>query len=121
MPICEYHICLSDNFILGENIKIDMSNTYDKYDRLSSAKTACSYDRQCIGIYEDMCDKKGPFLLVKSNFMTTVSGTNCIYKKKTYGKKYCFVIKSTIIISGPFAFWLNNLLLLYIRPGIEML
>ena len=84
MPICEHYICLSDNFVLRENVQIDMSNTYVKYDRLSSAKTACSYDWQCIGIFEDLCDKKGPFLLLKYNFMTTVSGNNCLYKKKTY-------------------------------------
>ena len=63
-----------------------MSNLYDQHEHLNEAKIACVNDSQCIGIYEDSCDKDGPFMLLKSGFLTSVSGTNCIYKKTTYSK-----------------------------------
>ena len=67
-------------------MQIHMSNLYDQHKHLNEAKIACENDSQCIGIYEDSCDKDGPFLLLKSGFLTSVSGTNCIYKKTIYSK-----------------------------------
>ena len=63
-----------------------MSNLYDQHKHLNEAMIACENDSQCIGIYDDSCDKDGPFLLLKSGFVTSVSGTNCIYKKTIYSK-----------------------------------
>ena len=63
-----------------------MSNLYDQHEYLNEAKIACVNDSQCIGVYEDSCNKIGPFMLLKSGFLTSVSGTNCIYKKTTYSK-----------------------------------
>ena len=68
------------------NIKVDISNTYNRYDTLSVAKMACTNETECIGIYEAFCDKDGPFELLKNNFVTSIFGRNCIYKKTDYGK-----------------------------------
>ena len=65
---------------------MDKSNTFNQYEQLSDAKVACSNDSNCIGIYEASCDKNGPFTLLKNGFVTSEFGTNCIYKKKQYGK-----------------------------------
>ena len=67
-------------------MQIHMSNLYDQHTHLNEAKIACVNDSQCIGVYEDSCNKIGPFVLLKSGFLTSVSGTNCIYKKTTYSK-----------------------------------
>ena len=51
------------------------------------AKIACDNAEQCIGIYDASCDGEGPFLLITSGFMTSLSSPNCMYKKKTYHGK----------------------------------
>ena len=63
-----------------------MSNLYDQHKHLNEAKIACVNDSQCIGVYEDSSNKIGPFMLLKRGFLTSVSGTNCIYKKTRYSK-----------------------------------
>ena len=75
-----------DEFALKENINVDKSNIYTRYNKLSEAKIACGRDAKCIGIYDPSCDKNGPFMLLKNSFVTSFSSTNCIYKKKDYGK-----------------------------------
>ena len=51
---------------------------------------ACRNDMECIGVYDESCDEDGPFLLVRSGFMDSRYGPNCIYKKKSYGGKDYF-------------------------------
>ena len=86
------HFCVLDHFILMEGIIIDTGNTFDRHEQLSVAKIACAKDSNCIAIYEPSCDKNGPFMLLKNGFLTSVHGTNCIYKKKNYGKRLLFAI-----------------------------
>ena len=82
----------TDDFLLIEHIRIDISNTFASYESLSASKTACTNDLECIGIYEASCRKNGTFSLLKKSFMTSVYGTNCLYKKKIYGdpESNCF-------------------------------
>ena len=63
-----------------------MQNTYGQYTHLNLAKTECTNDSQCIGVYEASCDKNGPFMLFKKGFVTSIYGKHCIYKKKVNGK-----------------------------------
>ena len=63
---------------------MDESNTYGYHEELSFAKIACENDSRCIAIYDTSCDQDGPFVLVTRGFMTSISGPNCIYKKKNY-------------------------------------
>ena len=65
---------------------IDKSNAYDQYGKLNFAMVGCSNDSHCIGIYDAACRGVGPFMLIKNGLITSVFGTNCIYKKKMYGK-----------------------------------
>ena len=69
-----------------KNSQMDMANTYNGHDDLSTAKSACLNDKHCIGIYDASCDKNGPFMLLKHSFMTSAYGKSCIYKKTRYGK-----------------------------------
>ena len=71
-----------------KGIIIDISNIFDRYEQLNAAKVACANDSNCIAIYEPFCDKNGPFMLLKDNFVTSAYGNNCIYKKKEDGKCY---------------------------------
>ena len=83
----------SDEFVLKERILIDASNIFDQHKHLSVAKVACSNDSKCIGVYEASCDDNGPFMLIKNGFLTSVFGTNCIYKKRQYAPELgCFDI-----------------------------
>ena len=76
-------MCL-DNFIVKDNIQVDGSNTYGYHEKLNFAEIACEKDSQCIGIFDESCDKNGPFSLLKNGFMTPISTSNCLYKKKHY-------------------------------------
>ena len=75
-----------------------MTNTYDEHDHLNDAKRVCANESQCIGIFEGGCNKNGPFKLTKRGFMTSVSGANCIYKKKKYGKRLLVAIKHKFLL-----------------------
>ena len=88
----------SDDFVLTENSQIDVANTYNGHDDLSTAKTACLNDKHCIGIYNALCDKNGPFMLVKYSFMTSVYGKSCFYKKTRYGRQLLYLLSLNIII-----------------------
>ena len=80
-----------------DGIRIDISNTFEQHDNFSDAKIACANDSNCIAIYEAFCDKNGPFMLLKNSFVVSVYGTDCIYKKKRYGKslRLAFSYKTT--------------------------
>ena len=80
-----------------DGIKIDRSNTFDQHELLSVAKISCANDPNCIAIYEPSCDKNGPFTLLKNNFVKSLYGTNCIYKKKKYGKRLLVAIKHKFV------------------------
>ena len=67
------------------NAHVYGSIKYGHFERLNFAKIACENDSQCIGIYDRHCKGQGPFALVKRGFMTSISGSNCIHKKKIYG------------------------------------
>ena len=45
---------------------------------------ACTNDTDCVGIYDEGCDKDGPFLRIRKGFMSSKYGPNCVYKKKSY-------------------------------------
>ena len=86
VTIWKYCTDSSDDFVLMENSQIDIANTYNGHDDLSSAKTACLDDKHCIGIYDASCNKSGPFMLMKFSFMTSVYGKSCFYKKTRNGR-----------------------------------
>ena len=77
-----------------------MQNTYGEYTNLNLAKAECKKDSQCIGIYEASCHKNGPFTLIKHGFVTSVFGTNCLYKKKQYGKVTLYGINNELKIAS---------------------
>ena len=74
----------SDDFVLRGNIKIDKSNIYNHYARLSIAKLACRNDSKCMGVYVSTCNENGPYMLIKDSFLQSISGTDCIYKRTRY-------------------------------------
>ena len=94
------HFCVLDDFILMEDIIIDKANTFDRHEQLHVAKIACAKDSNCIAIYEPSCYKNGPFMLIKNGFLTSLHGTNCIYKKKKYGKWLLFAINHKLVTNS---------------------
>ena len=76
---------------MKENVQVDLSNTYFQYDDLEVAKRACKKDSQCIGVFLAICNMNGPYMLLKRGFVISVSGVNCLYKKKRDGR-YIFLV-----------------------------
>ena len=55
---------------------------------LNFAETACEKDTECVGVFDDSCDQRGPFGLIRIGYMTLGSSPHCIYEKKVYDSKY---------------------------------
>ena len=70
--------------MLNANSVLDTSITKDNYERLDFAEIACRNDTECFGVYDDYCDKIGPFLQIKKGFMGSGYTRHCIHKKKRY-------------------------------------
>ena len=68
---------------------MDASNKYNSSERLDFATMECKNDSECLGIYDEGCDKKGSFLQIKTGFMRSEFGTatSCVHKKKSYKRK----------------------------------
>ena len=76
-----------ENFIQKKHSYCQSSH-YDKYDILNDAflkdaQTKCESNSKCIGIYDENCDKIGPFGVCKERLFQSISATNdCVYQKK---------------------------------------
>ena len=77
-----------DNFIRKEHIEIDYLNLYGNFEQLSVAILSCQNDTECIGVFEEGCHQEGPFSLLKTGYLTTHDGWNCIYSKKDSQGRY---------------------------------
>ena len=50
---------------------------------LSDAKMQCESSSKCIGIYDELCDETGPFILCKERFFQSkVAAKTCVYQNK---------------------------------------
>ena len=66
------------------------SNKYNSYDQLDFAAIACKNDSECIGIYDESCDGKGPFQHIRRGFKRSSHSPNCIHQKEgNDGKHIC--------------------------------
>ena len=89
---------LSDEFSKKANSICFTTNQYGSYELLNFAELACENDAECIGIYDDHCDRKGPFQLCKYGIFEQDSYTpSCIYQKKEYNG-ICFQCCSSLIL-----------------------
>ena len=66
---------------------MDKTKEYKSYQRLDFAETECRNNTECIGIYDENCDKDGPFLQITDGYMDSGFGPNCVYKKRSYRGK----------------------------------
>ena len=76
-----------DDFILNINSEVDASNKYNSYEQLDSAVMSCRNDSECVGIYDEGCDSRGPFLHIRRGFMRSENDPHCVHKKKRYEGK----------------------------------
>ena len=65
------------------------SDRYENFSTESAAKTACSVDSNCKGVYDSGCDNKGPFYLCPLSATYAPSTSSCILEKKTQGNSNC--------------------------------
>ena len=58
------------HFILYKNSEKsrDQSIQYKHYEKLDLAEIECRNDTEWVGIYDEYCDKDGPFLQIKRRF-----------------------------------------------------
>ena len=72
------------HFILYKNSEKsrDQSIQYKHYEKLDLAEIECRNDTECVGIYDEYCDKDGPFLQIKGGFRSGSLYHHCVYKKK---------------------------------------
>ena len=91
------------NLLASSYKKLEKSQCHSKAYRalhlLPQAKSACSTDKSCIGVYDDWCDDKPPFFLcsgdrhdispfevstgskVVENLVERIKGFSCVYAK----------------------------------------
>ena len=78
----------SDDFVQRTGSKCLESNRHGSYELLNFAELACEGDADCIGIYDEHCDRKGPFQLCINGYLAQDSYTSsCLYQKRQYGSK----------------------------------
>ena len=73
--ILEINFEKSDNVSCGEL-------SYQQYDNIEKAKSACDADTDCNGVYDKKCDNDGPFELCPINSHTMPSVVeSCLWEK----------------------------------------
>ena len=58
------------------------SNIYGEYSTLSLAQSACDFDSNCTGVYDESCDNSDSFNLCSiSAGLEASTGGSCVYEK----------------------------------------
>ena len=61
------------------------NDKYGSFSTESAAKTACTSDCNCKGVYDNSCDNSGTFYLCPISATYQTSSSSCIHEKTTSG------------------------------------